>query len=182
MKTKNIIIGVTASVACYKALDVIGALKKSGANVTVILTKEAEEFIKPILFQAVSGNKTISHDMFKLSEEWDIEHVSLAEKADCIAIIPATANIIAKVASGICDDTLTCAICATKAPVLFAPAMNDRMYENKITQENIKKLKGLGYHFTGPVKGMLVCGKVGMGHIQGTNKIIEEIKQLTQRA
>ena len=178
MKTKNIIIGVTASVACYKALDVIGALKKSGANVTVILTKEAEEFIKPILFQAVSGNKVISYDMFKLSEEWDIEHVSLAEKADCLAIIPATANIIAKVASGICDDMLTCAICATKAPVLFAPAMNEKMYENKITQENIKKLKGLGYSFTGPIKGMLMCGKVGMGHIQDTEKIIEEVKRL----
>lgn len=181
MKAKNIIIGVTASIACYKALDVISALKKSGANVTVILTKEAEEFIKPILFQAVSGNKVISHDIFKLPEEWDVEHVSLAEKADCVAIIPATANIIAKVASGICDDMLTCAISATKAPVLFAPAMNDKMYENKITQENIKKLKSLGYHFTGPIKGTLACGKLGMGHIQDANKIIEEIKQLTQR-
>ncbi|MDP2921343.1 MAG: flavoprotein [Candidatus Omnitrophota bacterium] len=179
MKTKNIIIGVTGSVACYKALDVISGLRKLGARITVVLTKEAEEFIKPILFQAVSGGKVISHDMFKAPEEWEVEHISLAQAADCIAVLPATANIIAKIASGICDDMLTCAVCATKAPVLLAPAMNEGMYTNKITQENIQKLKKSGINFTGPIKGSLACGKLGMGHIQDPQIIIKEVKSLS---
>jgi len=178
MSKKEIIIGVTASVACYKALDVISGLRKLGINVTVILTKEAEEFIKPILFQAVSGNRVITHDIFSLPDEWDVAHVSLAEKADCIAIIPATANIIAKIANGMCDDMLTCAVCATKAPILLAPAMNENMYNNKILQENVGKLKKLGYHFTGPVKGRLACGSEGLGHIQDSEVIIKEVKRL----
>lgn len=178
MPKKEVIIGVTASVACYKALDVISGLCKLGINVTVILTKEAEEFIRPILFQAVSGNKVITHDMFRLPEAWDIEHVSLAEKADCVAIIPATANIIGKIANGICDDMLTCAVCATASPVLFAPAMNTLMYNNKIVQANIEKLKKFGYHLTGPVKGRLACGAKGLGHIQDSEVIIKEVKQL----
>ena len=178
MKPKNVIIGVTASVACYKALDVISGLRKLGINVTVILTKEAEEFIKPILFQAVSGSRVITYDIFSLPGEWDVAHVSLAEKADCAAIIPATANIIAKIANGMCDDMLTCAVCATKAPVLLAPALNENMYNNKIVQENVDKLKKLGYHFTGPVKGRLACGSEGLGHIQDAGVIIREIKHL----
>jgi phosphopantothenoylcysteine decarboxylase/phosphopantothenate--cysteine ligase len=178
MKTKNVIIGVTASVACYKALDVISGIRRLGIQVTAVLTKEVEEFIKPILFQVVSGNKVITHNMFNMPEEWDSGHVSLAQKADCIAIIPATANIIGKIANGICDDMLTCAVCATKAPVLLAPAMNETMYNNKLVQENIQKLKNAGYHFTGPVKGMLACGKKGMGHIQDPQTIIKEVKSL----
>lgn len=178
MKSKNVIVGVTASVACYKALDVISGLRKFGINVTVVLTKEAEEFIKPVLFQAVSGNKVITADLFKLPEEWDSAHISLAEKADCLLIAPATANIIAKVANGICDDMLTCAVCALKAPVLFAPAMNTLMYDNKIVQANIDKLKKLGFYFTGPIKGNLSCGAEGIGHIQDPQTIIKEVKSL----
>ena len=178
MSKKEVIIGVTASVACYKALDVISGLRKLGINVTVILTKEAEEFIKPILFQAVSGTRVITHDMFRSPDEWDVAHVSLAEKAACVAIIPATANIIAKIASGMCDDMLTCVVCAARAPVLLAPAMNDAMYNNKIVRENISKLKKLGYHFTGPIKGRLACGAEGMGHIQDSEVIIKEVKRL----
>ncbi len=178
MKAKNVIIGVSASVACYKALDVISGLRKSGICVTAVLTKEAEEFIRPVLFQAVSGNKVITHDMFNVPAEWDSGHISLAQKADCIAVVPATANIIAKIANGICDDMLTCSICASKAPVLLAPAMNEAMYNNKIVRENIQKLKRTGYRFTGPVKGMLACGIEGMGHIQDVEIIIKEIKRL----
>jgi len=178
MKTKNVIIGVTASVACYKALDVISGLRKLGIRVTVVLTKEAEEFIKPALFQAVSGNKVVTSDIFKLPDEWDSAHVSLAGKADAIVIAPATANIIAKIANGICDDMLTCAVCAAKAPVLVAPAMNENMFNNKIVQENISRLKRFGYHFTGPIKGRLSCGTEGLGHIQCPEVIVKEIKQL----
>lgn len=178
MSAKNVIIGVTASVACYKALDVISRLRKLDVQVTAVLTKEAEEFIKPVLFQAVSGNKAVTHDMFNAPDEWSPCHISLAQKADCIAIIPATANIIGKVANGICDDMLTCAVCATEAPVLFAPAMNTGMYNNKIVQDNIGKLKKFGYHFTGPVKGCLACGAEGLGHIQDIGIIVKEIQRL----
>src|SRR3989338_4701630 len=178
MKTKHVIIGVTASVACYKALDVISVLRKLGVQVTVVMTKESEEFIKPALFQAVSGAKVVTHDMFKLPDEWDSGHISLAEQADCIAIIPATANIIGKIACGICDDILTCAVCATKARILLAPAMNESMYNNKIVQDNIARLKKLGVSFTGPVRGGLTCGKQGMGNIQDPQIIIEEVSGL----
>lgn len=180
MKNKHVVVGITASVACYKALDVISGLRKLGISVTVIQTKEAEEFIKPVLFQAVSGNKVIGADLFKLPEEWEVGHVSLAEKADLVLIAPATANIIGKIANGICDDMLTCTVCATRAPVLFAPAMNDSMYNNKIVKDNIAKLKKLGYNFTGPVKGHLACGKEGIGHIQGTDVIIKEIERIVK--
>ena len=178
MKNKHIIIGVTGSIACYKALDVIRDLCKVGVSVEVIMTKEAEEFIRPVLFQAISGNKVITADLFKLPEEWDVTHISLAEKADLVLIVPATANIIGKLANGICDDMLTCTICAAKAPVLFAPAMNEGMYKNKIVQGNIAKLKKSGYYFTGPVKGRLACEREGIGHIQDTEIIINEVKRL----
>lgn len=178
MKTKYIIVGVTGSIACYKALDVIRGLQYLGVSCEVVLTKEAEEFIKPILFQAISGNQVVTSDLFKLPEVWDLAHISLAQKADLILVAPATANILGKVANGICDDMLTCTICATKAPVLFAPAMNDGMYNNKIVQQNIQKLKKAGYHFTGPIKGKLACGSKGIGHIQTIDIIIKEVRRL----
>ena len=178
MKKKTVVLGVTGSVACYKSLDIIRGFRKLGLSVEVILTKEVEEFIRPILFQAISGNKVITHDLFKLPEEWDAAHISLAERLDLLVVAPATANIIGKVANGICDDMLTCTICATKAPVLLAPAMNEGMYKNKIVQENILKLKRIGCHFTGPVKGKLACGTKGIGHIQDIQKIVKEARRL----
>jgi phosphopantothenoylcysteine decarboxylase/phosphopantothenate--cysteine ligase len=131
-----------------------------------------------VLFQAISGSKVITFDLFKLPEEWDAAHISSATKADLILVAPATANILGKLANGIYDDMLTCTICATKAPVLFAPAMNSNMYNNQIVQENIARLKKLGYHFTGPIKGRLACSTEGIGHIQHIEKIIEEVKRL----
>ena len=177
---KHIVVGVTGSVACYKALDLIRGLGKIGLSAEVVLTKEAEEFIRPVLFQAISGNKVITSDLFNLPEEWDAAHISLAEKADLIAVVPATANIIGKIAGGICDDMLTCTVCATTAPVLFAPAMNVGMYKNTIVQENIAKLRKAGYHFTGPVRGKLACGEEAIGHIQDTEVILKEIRRLVK--
>ena len=179
MAKKNIIVGVTGSVACYKALDVIRSLQRIGMATEVVLTNEAEEFIRPVLFPAISGNKVISSSLFKLPEEWESAHISLAERADLILIVPATANIIGKIASGLCDDMLTCTVCATKAPLLFAPAMNKGMYTNKIVQENILKLKKVGYHFIGPVKGKLSCGTEGIGHVQDIETIVKEVKRLS---
>jgi phosphopantothenoylcysteine decarboxylase/phosphopantothenate--cysteine ligase len=177
-KNKNIILGVTASIALYKACEIIRGLKEHGGFlVTVVMTEEAQELIKPIVFQSLSGNK-VYRSLFNEPDLWDIEHVSLAEKADLVLIAPATANIIAKIASGICDDLLTCVVCATKAPVLICPAMNENMYLNKITQENIKKLKCWGYKFLGPQKGRLADGKIGMGHLANVEDIVKEVKKI----
>lgn len=175
---KHVVVGVTGGIACYKALDLIRGLKGLGLSTEVVLTKEAEEFIMPILFQSISGSKVIKGDLFNLPEEWDVAHVSLADRAGLVVIMPATANIIGKIACGICDDMLTCAVCATSAPVLFVPAMNDGMYKNKIVQENIAKLKKAGYYFTGPINGRLACGGKGIGHIQDLEVILKEAKQL----
>lgn len=176
-REKNIILGVSASIAIYKACDIVRRLKDAGYSVTVVQSKEAQELIKPIVFQGLSGNKVYC-GLFDAPETWVIEHVSLAQMAGLVLLAPATANIIGKIASGICDDLLTCVICATKAPVLIAPAMNDNMYRNKITQENIKKLKSFGYKFIEPKVGELACGKVGIGCLADTETIVKEVKKL----
>jgi len=175
-KKQEIILGVTASIAIYKACEIVRRLKAEGFLLSVVMTQEAEELIKPIVFQSLSGNK-VYRGLFDQPDAWEIEHISLAENADLVLIAPATANIIAKLAAGICDDLLTCVVCATKAPVLIAPAMNENMYQNKITQENIQKLKSLGYKFIEPVKGRLACGKVGVGCLAEVDTIIKEVKK-----
>lgn len=177
MKVKNIIIGVTGSVACYKACEVISRLKRLGHNITVVMTKEAAEFITPLTFQGLSENQ-VYVDMFKPVEHWQPKHISLAEKADLVLIAPATANIIAKLANGICDDLLSCVVISTKAKILIAPAMNKNMYSHNATQENIRKLESFGYKFIGPIKGHLICGDVGIGHIADTDEIVKETKKL----
>jgi len=177
VKGKNVILGVTASIAIYKACDIIRRLSSEGFSVTVVLTAEAEKFIQPVLFQNLSGNK-VYRGIFDTPEAWEIEHVSLAEKADLVLIAPATANIIGKIASGICDDLLTCVCCATRAPVLISPAMNENMYKNRITQDNIKKLKSLGIRFVEPIKGRLACGRVGVGCLAEVETIIKEVKNI----
>jgi phosphopantothenoylcysteine decarboxylase / phosphopantothenate---cysteine ligase len=172
-KNKEIVLGVCASIAIYKSCEIVRRLKELGCSVTVVMTKESRELIGQALFANLSGNKVYT-DMFGMPEQWDIEHVSLARKADLVLIAPATANIIGKIASGISDDLLTCVVCATKAPVLIAPAMNENMYRNNITQANIKKLKSLGYGFVDPVKGKLACGAVGVGCLAAVETIVNE--------
>lgn len=176
LKKKNVILGVTASIAIYKACDVLRQLQEENFAVSVVMTKESIELIRPIVFQSLSGGK-VYQGLFELPEAWDIEHVALAETADLVLIAPATANIIAKIASGICDDLLTCIVSATKAPVLIAPAMNENMYRNRILQANINKLKSLGYKFIEPRKGRLACGKVGTGCLAQIDTIINEVKK-----
>jgi phosphopantothenoylcysteine decarboxylase/phosphopantothenate--cysteine ligase len=173
---KNIVLGVTASIAIYKACEILRRLKGENFSVSVVMTKEAGELIRPIVFSSLSGTKVYS-GLFELPEAWQIEHVSLAEQADLILIAPATANIIGKIASGICDDLLTCIVSATRAPIMIAPAMNENMYRNKITQENIRKLKSLGYKFIEPVKGRLACGKLGLGCLAEVETIFQEVKK-----
>jgi len=177
VKAKNIILGVTASIAIYQACELLRRLREARFAVTVIQTRESEELIKPVVFASLSGNK-VYRGLFETPEAWDIEHVSLARKADLILVAPATANIIAKIAGGICDDMLTCAVCATKAPVLIAPAMNTNMYNNKITQANIAKLKSLGYKFVEPRRGRLACGEIGIGCLAEVEVIVKEVKKI----
>ncbi len=177
-KEKNIILGVTASIAIYKACEIIRRLKACGFLVHVVMTKEAEELIKPVVFRSLSANRVYRGGIFDEQDSWEIEHVALAQKADLILIAPATANIIAKLGAGICDDLLTCVVCASKAGVLIAPAMNENMYNNKITQSNIAKLKSCGYKFIAPNKGVLACGAVGMGCLAEVETIIKEVKKI----
>ena len=152
MKDKKcVVVGVSGGVAVYKALDVISRLRKKDVEVHVIMTKSATEFVTPLSFQSLSQNMVIT-DMFAEPKAWEIQHISLAKKADLMLIVPATANIIGKVANGIADDMLSTTIMATKAPVVFCPAMNTNMYENPIVQRNISLLKELGYEFIEPAK------------------------------
>jgi phosphopantothenoylcysteine decarboxylase / phosphopantothenate---cysteine ligase len=176
-KKRSVILGVTGGIAAYKACDITSLLRKQSFDVTVLMTKEAGQFLTPLTLQTLSGNKVIT-DMFELPESWEPVHTSLADKADIILIAPATANMIGKLASGICDDILSCVIFATKAPVLIAPAMNEKMYKHKIVQANIEKLKEIGYKFIGPIRGRLACGHEDIGHIAEPIDIANEVKRL----
>ncbi len=176
-KDKKIILGVSGSIAAFKSADIASLLSQKGYDVSVIMTKEAEHFITPLTMQMLSANK-VYRDMFEVTDDWDVEHVSLAQSASLILIAPATANVIAKLACGLCDDLLTCTVLATRAPVLLAPAMNDAMYQHKSTQANIERLKKLGYHFIGPVKGRLACGTVGLGRLSEVEDIVSASSRL----
>lgn len=174
LKNINIVLGVTGGIAAYKACDIVSRLKKLGANIDVIMTKSATEMVGPHTFQALSQNPVII-DTFTTPRYWDIEHISLAQKADILLVAPATANIIGKVANGIADDMLSTTIMASTAKVVFAPAMNTKMYENKIVQQNIEKLVSLGYKFIEPDSGRLACGDIGKGKLADVDQIIDYV-------
>lgn len=177
MKDKNILIGVTGGIAAYKICDVISYLKRNGANVDVIMTESATKFITPLTLETLAKSRVVV-DMFHEKEHVDVEHISLARKADLVLIAPATANIIGKIANGIADDMLSTTVMATKAPVLIAPAMNNGMFENRIVQDNMKKLKEYGYKFIDPVEGNLACGYKAIGKLADRNTIIEKINNI----
>lgn len=172
MNNKCVVIGVSGGVAVYKALEVISRLRKKDIEVRVIMTESAQKFVTPLSFQSLSQNM-VTTDMFDEPKAWEIQHISLAKKADLMLVLPATANIIGKVSNGIADDMLSTTIMATKAPVVFAPAMNTNMYENPIVQNNIEKLKSFGYEFIEPASGRLACGDVGAGKLADVEDIYE---------
>ena len=172
--SKCVVIGVTGGIAVYKALDVISALRKKDIEVHVIMTESASKFVNPLTFQSISQNMVVT-DMFAEPKAWEIQHISLAQKADLMLVAPCTANVLGKVANGIADDMLTTTIMATKAKVVFAPAMNTNMYENKIVQNNIQKLKSFGYEFIEPASGRLACGDIGKGKLADVNTIVERV-------
>lgn len=172
---KTIVVGVTGGIACYKAVEVVNQLKKDGYNVEVIMTKSAQEFVTPLTFKTMSHNPVIT-DMFDPAREWDTKHIDLAKAADLFVIVPATANIIGKIASGIADDILTATVIAARSPVLIFPAMNTFMYENPIVQDNIKKLKSFGYNVYDTAEGELACGDVGKGKLLSWEEIVKIIE------
>ena len=178
--SKTVVLGVSGGIAAYKACDVVSRLRKENIQVNVIMTKHATEFVSALTFQSISQNP-VAVEMFEPVTNWDIEHISLAKKADIFLIAPATANVIGKIANGIADDMLSTTVMATKAPVVIAPAMNTNMYENPVTQANIKKLKDLGYIFIEPGYGRLACGDLGPGKLAEPDLIVENIKFLLNK-
>lgn len=173
----NIVLGVTGSIAAYKAADIISRLKKQGHEVDVILTESGSRIITPITLQTLSKNK-VYMDMFEEITPKEVKHISLAEKADLMLIAPATANIIGKIANGIADDFLSTVVmaAANTTDIYIAPAMNTNMYENPIVQANIEKLRSYSYRFIEPKESLLACGTVGKGAMADVDDIIKVIE------
>lgn len=172
LKDKNIILGVTGGIAAYKCVDLVSRLRKQGANVHVILTKGAQNFVTETAMREISGNPVVT-SMWQEIQQYDVEHIALAQLADVVLVAPATANVIAKCACGMADDMLTTTLLATKAPVFFAPAMNTNMYENSITQQNLHTLQERGCHIIDPAAGHLACGTSGVGRMPEPQELVE---------
>ena len=177
MTKKCVVLGVTGSIAAYKACDVVSRLRKQNMDVHVILTRAGAEIITPLALETMSANPVVV-DMFHRETPWEVEHIALAKRADVFLVAPATANFLGKAAHGIADDMLTTTILATHAPVLVAPAMNVNMYENPAVQENIAALKTRGWHFVEPDAGILACGDVGKGRLAEPEAIVSAVMAL----
>lgn len=176
LKGKHVLLGVTGSIAAYKIANLASMLVKLNADVHVIMTKNAKQFISPITFETLTGNKVID-DTFERNSGYHVAHIAMAAEADIVLIAPATANVIAKLAHGIADDMLTSTMLAVTVPILVSPAMNTHMYENPVTQENMEKLKDLGYKLIEPASGYLACGDSGRGKMPEPEVLLECILQ-----
>ena len=174
LKDKTVVLGITGSIAAYKMANVASQLVKMGCNVQVIMTKNAQEFISPLVFETLTGQKCIV-DTFDRNVQYDVAHVSLAKRADLFMVAPASANVIGKIAGGIADDMLTTTIMACRCPKMIAPAMNTAMYENSFVQENLKKLLTHHYKIISPATGMLACKDVGAGKLPDETLLVEHI-------
>ncbi|MBI4309472.1 MAG: hypothetical protein HY591_03980 [Candidatus Omnitrophica bacterium] len=173
---KKVVLGVCGSIAAYKAGDIIRRLQEKNCTVTVVMTKEAGQFITPLTLSALSGTDVYT-DMFD-TNAWRMAHIDLASQADVVLIAPATANIIAKIAHGLADDILSTFVLTTRAPLVIAPAMNDQMYANAMVRENCAKLKKHGVKFIEPARGKLACGSVGIGHLADVEDIVETVLKI----
>lgn len=174
MKGREIIVAVCGGIAAYKVADVVSQLVQLGAGVTVVMTAEAQRFVTPLTFEALSG-RPVRTSTFDLVDAGDPQHIGLTERADLMLVAPATANTIAKVAHGLCDDLVSLMVAASACPVVFAPAMNNRMWEHPVARENVAKLAALGYRFIGPEPGWLACRNVGLGRMSEPVNIVEEV-------
>jgi len=182
LKGRELIVAVCGGIAAYKVADVVSKLVQLGAGVTVVMTPEAQRFVAPLTFQALSG-RPVRTGIFDLPDSSDPQHIALTERADLMLVAPATNHTIAKVAGGLTDDLVSLMVCAAACPVVFAPGMNHRMWEHPIAQENVAKLTGLGYRFIGPEPGWLACRNVGMGRMTEPEVIVGEVtKVLTDPA
>ncbi|MBW2039969.1 MAG: bifunctional phosphopantothenoylcysteine decarboxylase/phosphopantothenate--cysteine ligase CoaBC [Deltaproteobacteria bacterium] len=177
LKNREIILGVTGGIAAYKSVELLREMITRGANVHVVMTQNAQQFVSPLTFQTLSGNPVL-HEMFRLLMGSKIGHVALADIADLMVIAPATANILGKIANGIADDLLSTMVMAMKVPVLFAPSMNVNMWQSSFVQNNVERLKAHGYQFIGPAEGDLACGSVGRGRLTDIAEIIEKIDDI----
>ena len=177
---KSIVLGVTGGIAAYKAAELCSALVQGGADVHVIMTQNATQFVGAVTFSALTGHQVIT-SMWDEPREYEIAHVSLPDKADLLLVAPATANIIAKVANGVADDMLSTTILATKAPVIFAPAMNWKMWANTVTKQNVQKLTALGHTFIEPECGRLACGEEGRGRLASLGTILKTVNEVLSR-
>jgi phosphopantothenoylcysteine decarboxylase/phosphopantothenate--cysteine ligase len=169
-KGKTIVLGITGSISAYKAADLAARFTKEGFRVDAVFTESAMKFASPMTLRNLTGRPVVT-TMWELSTEFSVEHVALSEAADVVLVAPASANIIARLANGIADDMLTCTVLATKAPVIIAPAMNDNMWANQVTQDNVAKLKKRGFLFVGPAYGRLASGKMGLGRLTELDEI-----------
>lgn len=174
LKGRNILLAVTGSIAAYKAASLASMLVKQHADVHVIMTKNAEQFISPVTFETLTGNKVID-DTFDRNSGYHVAHIAMAQEADVVMIAPASANVIAKLAHGIADDMLTSTMLACEAPIYLAPAMNTHMFDNPVTQDNLKKLREYGYHIIEPSSGYLACGDTGRGKLPEPEELLEYI-------
>ena len=174
-KPKNVVLGVSGGIACYKAVELVRLLVKEQYTVQVIMTRGAMQFVTPLTFQTLSA-RPVATDTFNLTQESEIGHINLADSADIFVVAPATANVIGKIAAGIADDLLSTVLMATQAPVLIAPAMNIHMYQNPILQENLLKLRRIGYEILEPDEGYLACGYEGKGRLPDPEAILEQIR------
>ena len=174
LKGKTVLLGVTGGIACYKSANLASALVKQGANVQVLMTKNATEFIGPHTFESLTGNR-VSVDTFDRNYQFQVEHIALADQADLVLVAPATANVLAKLAHGLADDMLTTTILACNCPKIAAPAMNTKMYENPVTQDNLEILRKYGWEIVEPASGRLACGAVGKGKMPEPEDLLETV-------
>ena len=180
LRRKTVLHILTGSVAAYKAGDLVRDMREGGARVICVMTDAAKHFVSPLVLRALSGER-VYHEFFATDTPYDVLHTSLADEADVVLVAPASADFIARLAGGFADDLASCIILACKKPIILAPAMNDQMLEHPLTQQNIRKLKSIGYHFIDPIEGHLVCGKEAVGHISDSSTIIKYLCQLSNK-
>lgn len=174
--SKRILLGVAGSVAAYKSADIVRRFLERGCKVTILMSASAQKFITPLTLASLSGERVYT-DLFD-DDSWRMSHLSLSKSADVFLIVPASANIIAKIANGFADDLISCTVIASTLPLVIAPAMNEQMYKNKVVQENIDKLKKMGVTVISPVVGSLACGVFGEGHLADVDVIVSSVLEL----
>lgn len=174
LKGREIVVGICGGIACYKVADLVSKLVQAGAGVTVAMTADAQKFVTPLTFQALTG-RPVHTNIWATEDSGDVQHIKLTEKADLMLVAPATATTIARIAAGLCDDLVALLVAAAACPVMLAPSMNDRMWANPIAQRNVRALTDAGYQLIGPDAGWLACRNVGAGRMSEPGAIFEAV-------